>query len=731
MEPIDIHVRALVADAVKGIDLVNRKVEDQERQIHSLAKAQHDLETSALKLADAQRALAKNTDPTKQHDLEGAVLDARVALDSQQKEVDDLARSYAGFGEQTERTKLSITDIKSAIDLTTQGLGVLRQGFDLTIGKAIAWGGSMGDLAALTGDTVENTSRLAAVWELVGGDVDTLGRVVKSMTKEGLQLNYDTLIKLNKEYNAIQDPVKRNEFLFKNFGRSAEDVAEIMTRTSDELEELSRIADKSGKVIGEDTAARMETLEVMLNVTKQQVEGLGIVIGGELVDVLHDAVDQLDAWDEAGRDVDEMLGLQHSSLWDLVGGPLRDYRDALDEATAKTKAVEDATSSATGYVDAYSRSSAIAATEIRTMRDAQADLNVAVGELQTIIGGKLGPEQEKYYETQGALADQARDLKSQIDELKETDGKYYQQVRSNGMTAAEVALANEKLAKAQRELAEASDPLRIAQLNVEIEKQQKAISGASELVSGYVDNSKKIEELEEEYNAITGKIEENREAHQEATARIVFGFIMQKAAAEGFKNLSITELAEIGKAWGIYDETTADALAAVDKAVSEHGATAESVINAVGSAIIALPTEKSFTYRVIVDNPSNLSLGSEDFGGAGESGASPVTPIVPTPETQNKPVAGGGFARGGSFTVPGSGSGDRPYLVSLTPGERVDVTPIGKRQSGDGTMIKIEKGAIVINGDGKTARAVAEEVMTEVAAKARALSAAGRQHTRG
>lgn len=34
-----------------------------------------------------------------------------------------------------------------------------------------------------------------------------------------------------------------------------------------------------------------------------------------------------------------------------------------------------------------------------------------------------------------------------------------------------------------------------------------------------------------------------------------------------------------------------------------------------------------------------------------------------------------GFQGGGSFTVPGTGGGDRPFLMNLTPGERVDVTP--------------------------------------------------------
>ena len=38
-------------------------------------------------------------------------------------------------------------------------------------------------------------------------------------------------------------------------------------------------------------------------------------------------------------------------------------------------------------------------------------------------------------------------------------------------------------------------------------------------------------------------------------------------------------------------------------------------------------------------------------------------------------IATRGFQGGGSFTVPGTGSGDRPFRVNLEPGERVDITP--------------------------------------------------------
>jgi hypothetical protein len=45
-------------------------------------------------------------------------------------------------------------------------------------------------------------------------------------------------------------------------------------------------------------------------------------------------------------------------------------------------------------------------------------------------------------------------------------------------------------------------------------------------------------------------------------------------------------------------------------------------------------------------------------------------------------IWGGGFASGGSFTVPGFGSGDRPYTMGLTPGEHVNVTPCGQSPAG-------------------------------------------------
>lgn len=59
------------------------------------------------------------------------------------------------------------------------------------------------------------------------------------------------------------------------------------------------------------------------------------------------------------------------------------------------------------------------------------------------------------------------------------------------------------------------------------------------------------------------------------------------------------------------------------------------------------------------------------------------TPPSPTPER------GWGRQHGGSFIVPGIGTGDRPYILGLEPGERVDVTPRTRVGAGGGAPISL------------------------------------------
>lgn len=194
-------------------------------------------------------------------------------------------------------------DVKAGFDLLGQGLGYAQAAFDMTIGKAAEWGDEMGDLAQLTGTSVKETSELAATLELLGIKQDGLNKIVKAFTTQGLQPTIANIRSLATQYQAIQDPVEKNEFLFKRFGRQAADVAEILGKSTEELDSFTEAARESGKVIDEKTAAASEKLNVQLEKLKQRAEGAGIAIGNFFIPTIVDlfeANDKLTAAVERG-----------------------------------------------------------------------------------------------------------------------------------------------------------------------------------------------------------------------------------------------------------------------------------------------------------------------------------------------------------------------------------------------------------------------------------------------
>lgn len=182
---------------------------------------------------------------------------------------------------------VNINSLSSPITLVAEGM-------KKSIQAAASWGDEMGDLAQRTGASIEDTSKLAATFELVGVSSGSLESAIKSMTKNGLALNMATMKDLARQYQAIQDPVKQNEFLFKNFGRAGAEMAEIMGRSSEELDKLSQSAIRSGKVIGEDAAGAAETFNTNMAILNQRVQGAQIAFGNVLIPTLNDALTSFD-----------------------------------------------------------------------------------------------------------------------------------------------------------------------------------------------------------------------------------------------------------------------------------------------------------------------------------------------------------------------------------------------------------------------------------------------------
>lgn len=218
---------------------------------------------------------------------------------------DDAAGALGAFG-------VSLT-------ATNQPLTLLAENLKQSVTAAANWGDEMGDLAQLTGQSVEETSKMAATFELMGIEGGQLTKVLKTLSEDGINLNMASLKELSKQYQAVQDPVAKNKFLFDKFGRAAADMAEIMGRSTEELDALAAAAGRSGKVIGGEASDAAEKFNVNLAIMQQRVEGAQIAVGNALIPALNKSLTAFD---------------QLVTIWQMGQVKLREQRGEIDGATA-------------------------------------------------------------------------------------------------------------------------------------------------------------------------------------------------------------------------------------------------------------------------------------------------------------------------------------------------------------------------------------------------------------
>lgn len=312
--------------------------------------------------------------------------------------VDDLDK----VKNKTEETKDALgsmnrgwADVKAGFDLLGQGLGYAQAAFDMTIGKAAEWGDAMGDLSQLTGTSVRETSELAATLELLGIKQDGLNKIVKAFTAQGLQPTMTNIRALAAEYQAIQDPIEKNEFLFKRFGRQAADVAEILGKSTEELDSFTEAARQSGKVVDEEAAAAAERLGVEMEKLKQRSDGVAISLGNALIPILNKYFEVTEKTTEALKR-ENAVGLEASlgrgalrvATVDLVHDTDR-LTTAIEEETRSTSSLSAESERWAGVAEAAAQAAErkaaidrIAATDAQNYAQAQRDAVQALADLQ-------------------------------------------------------------------------------------------------------------------------------------------------------------------------------------------------------------------------------------------------------------------------------------------------------------------------------------------------------------
>lgn len=206
---------------------------------------------------------------------------------------------------------------------------------------------------------------------------------------------------------------------------------------------------------------------------------------------------------------------------------------------------------------------------------------------------------------------------------------------------------NESYLEQQGELTKKADELK-GKIE-ELEKKKYLTKAQKEELAG----------LKEEMGTLSGQFTANAEAHEDRTKRILFDLLTERAALNGLTADELSTLTTIAVQWGLMDKTTADTVKKMDKAFTDlaNGAGINDTvgkINSIKNGVEAIEGVHDVEIRI-----SQTGTG---------------IPAIPGSGSANEPLQ---LASGGNFIVP-PGYPDDNFLVGLTSGERVVVTPKGK-----------------------------------------------------
>jgi len=201
----------------------------------------------------------------------------------------------------------------------------------VAVGKSyqefIKYAGSVRDLAAVSGTGAVEASKLLQVlddYELTAQDVTAATRF---MTKAGLTPTIDTLAKLSDQYNAINDPMAKNEFILQKLGRGGLQWVNVLKQGGDALRDQASEVNKN-LILTDEQIEKSEKARLAVDAWGDAWQGFKISIGAAVGGMIA-------ANSEAGEQIDRLKELDSIS-----GKTNQNYRFMTAEQKALTAQME-------------------------------------------------------------------------------------------------------------------------------------------------------------------------------------------------------------------------------------------------------------------------------------------------------------------------------------------------------------------------------------------------------
>lgn len=232
-------------------------------------------------------------------------------------ELKKLDQSLESMGKAGKGAGLSITDLKSALDIGIGAFKAAAAAVKAVIDPVIDYAKEVRDLGRTIGATAEESSKLIQAADDVGISAGTLQAALQAAIRKGVEPTIEGISQLAEEYLAIEDPIERTAFLMENFGRSGAALAPLMEQGAAGIKAAGDAAEATGLVMSGEAVQAARDYEIAIDNLDDSLMSLKIaatdvalpaIIG--LADGMTAQISLTKTWDEAQK-----LGIVTAEDW--------------------------------------------------------------------------------------------------------------------------------------------------------------------------------------------------------------------------------------------------------------------------------------------------------------------------------------------------------------------------------------------------------------------------------
>ena len=547
--------------------------------------------------------------------------------------IEGVGKASEKVSEQNQKAKSSFTEIKSAVDLAEKGLHLLQQAYGAVITPTLELASAQRELALAGQIGVEEAGALIQVADDLKIPVTSLKTAFREMAKDGLQPTISNIKDLSLRYQQAESPIEKLKIAQDGLGKSYQELLPLLELAPGKLDKMAAAAKRAGLVMSGEAVKGARDYEEAVDDLSDSFLGLQVSAGKVVIPFVTDRLDGFNLMNEAvatgAINWAEYAG--NLAMWSSNFGQGQGQIDAL---TASINAHNAALDDEKGDLIASVQALRDTTTATYDWQSAMETAGISLDSLKTSTGD---------------VADEVGGLKDKLNDAQL-------------LLAGPVKKENEEYATRQKDI---YGQLVDTKAKMDELMLQKHLTPEQRL---------ELDELKTRYGELKQTYQDNADAHVEAGNRIILSIFEQKLAIGGWTKEEEEFYVTLGEKMGLFDSQTKTVLQKANDAFDAFAEGDAQRAYILLSAIYGFPDEK--TYKI------NVVAGGGFDPAAGEVGIGPVgTPEIGPDDVKPK---SGGFAEGGTFIVPGSGSGDRMYRVPLEPGEQVTVTPRNQVAMGGG-----------------------------------------------